>query len=183
MRWKLITPQFREACKKAATKHGLYRDPAYTVWVSVRYRCLNPKCPEYARYGGRGIKICDRWLESPEPFIRDMGPRPSLAHGIERIDNDGNYEPSNCRWATMKEQCNNRSSNVLITFQGRTMNIAQWATELGISATNIRQRLQKYNMPLDLAMSKTSLKRLPKNWRLAAEHGCNIPSPGEIEES
>lgn len=161
----MITEQFRIAARLAATKHGLSNLPEYGVWVSVRYRCLNPKCPEYFRYGGSGIKMCARWLDSPAWFILDMGPRPTPDHTIERLDNKGNYEPGNCEWATMEQQCNNRSSNFMITFQGRTMNATQWASELGTSANNLRQRIKKYKIPLDLAMTSKSLKCLPRDWR------------------
>lgn len=109
------------------------------IWLGVKQRCLNPKNPQFARYGGRGIEICERWL-SFQNFYADMGEPPG-GLTIERIDNDGNYEPSNCRWATRREQQNNRSVNRFIEFRGQRQTVAQWADELGIHRNTLEQRL------------------------------------------
>lgn len=105
----------------------------YNTWVGMKQRCSNPQNPRYDGYGGRGIKVCSQWMESFDVFLKDMGPKPTPKHSIDRINNEGNYEPSNCRWATNQEQCNNKRTNTLLTFNGRTLNIAQWTKELGFT--------------------------------------------------
>jgi hypothetical protein len=101
----------RNLMKEKATKHGFANKEKFTEgyrsWYAMRQRCNNPKHPRYSVWGGRGISICKRW-NSFSNFIYDMGPRPTKSHSIDRIDNDGNYEPSNCRWATKSEQSSNQ---------------------------------------------------------------------------
>ncbi len=98
----------KEKSKKQLTTHGLRYHPLYKTWDNMKTRCYNSNYIRYKDWGGRGIKVCDRWLNSFENFLSDMGERPTLKHSIDRIDNNRNYEPSNCRWATPHQQSQNR---------------------------------------------------------------------------
>jgi AP2 domain len=93
---------------KKRESHGLRHSPEYGIWCGIKKRCYNKNCRQYNDWGGRGIKVCDEWLNSFISFLEDMGPRPSPKHSIERINNSGNYEASNCKWATASEQASNR---------------------------------------------------------------------------
>lgn len=125
--------------------HGLRNMPGYLSWLSMNRRCSIPGDQDYATYGGRGISVCERWrgIEGLKNFIADMGAKPSPKHSIDRIDNNGNYEPGNCRWATVEEQCRNRSNTRLITFNGKTQCMTDWAAELKISRGTIFHRIRR----------------------------------------
>ncbi|MBW4444404.1 MAG: hypothetical protein KME10_24925 [Plectolyngbya sp. WJT66-NPBG17] len=123
-------------------KHGRSHSPLYRVWSQMKGRCTNPKHPKYASYGGRSITVCDRWLDFSN-FAQDMGERPSPQHSIDRIDNNGNYSPENCRWATSVVQAGNKRTNRFLTYQNKTLTLKQWADELSLSKAKIRQRLER----------------------------------------
>lgn len=109
----------------------------------MKQRCSDPRGKRYARYGGRGITVCERWANSFANFLEDMGPQPFPGSSIERIDMDKNYEPGNCIWASREVQANNRSNNNRIEINGRTQNLTQWARETGIHRTVIYRRIQR----------------------------------------
>jgi hypothetical protein len=130
----------------ANIRHGLCvggKHALYAIWKQMRQRCHNPNHPYYASYGGRGIQVCERWRESFSAFVEDMGPRPSEAYSLDRIDNNGDYEPNNCRWATKQEQSKNRSGRRLLTARGETKMISEWAAELGVRIGLLDGRLRR----------------------------------------
>lgn len=120
--------------------HGAYNSPEHKSWKSMLRRVTDPRVPSYAKYAERGITICDRWLDFNN-FLSDMGPRPSANHSIDRIDNDGNYEPGNCRWATSYEQQNNKRNNRRVTHNGETLTVADWSKRTGLAHHVICRRL------------------------------------------
>lgn len=128
---------------KSQITHGMTNSSEYRVWGAMNNRCSNPKNPNYPHYGGRGITVCDEWKNSFEAFYRDMGPRPSLAHTIDRKDNNGNYCKENCRWATKKEQANNRNCTPFYDFRGERLPITEIARRLNLSIDTIRSRLSR----------------------------------------
>lgn len=146
--------------------HGMSGTVEYTIWKGIETRCYNPNARVYPHYGGRGITMCDRWRTSFENFFSDMGPRPSLKHSIERIDNNGSYSPDNCRWATDLEQANNMRSNRRITFNGKTQSLADWARELDISSGAISLRMAR-GLSVEEAFSTKHFDNNPNTHRVA----------------
>lgn len=120
--------------------HGMSRTPENNAWRELRHRCENPNMHNYHRYGGRGIKVCKRWSKF-ENFYADMGPRPSAKHSIDRIDNDGDYTPDNCRWATQLEQAKNRGNNRYIELKGEVKHLWEWCRQYGVSPSTVRTRM------------------------------------------
>lgn len=124
--------------------HGQSKSREFAAWSNMLDRCLNQRNGDYANYGGRGITVCDRWRESFENFLADMGQRPSPAHSLDRIDNDGPYAPGNCRWATADTQRqNNRQRVVYIEHAGERLPLTAWARRLSMTPAALRRRLRR----------------------------------------
>lgn len=126
-------------------------------WRDIKRRCLNIKYHRYKNYGGRGIQICDHWLNY-DNFINDVGFPPDPSYSLDRIDNNGNYEPGNVRWATMKEQHRNRSTNTFITLEGKTLCIKDWALLMGLKPNTLIGRLYTHGWPIEKAILQPTRK-------------------------
>jgi hypothetical protein len=158
-----------ELARKRFTKHGHAtrdggRSAEYRAWASMLSRCYKKKHKQYPNYGKRGIKVCKKWRESFLSFLADMKPRPAGNYSLDRIDNDGNYAPANCRWATAIEQQQNRRVNRLITYNGVTLCAAEWARRLGVTRTCINHRLNlgwSSKKIVTTPSRKTNKKQLP----------------------
>lgn len=139
---------------KRMTKHNMYRTRLYKVWEGMKSRCDNPHNDRYKNYGGRGIDICDSWRKDFLNFYEwaiNNGYKDDLT--IDRINVNGNYEPDNCKWSTPKEQANNRTNNHSITYDGKTLTIAQWADLLGINSYILYQRIVKRRWTIERAFT------------------------------
>lgn len=124
-------------------KHGFVGTKVYRAWVAMKSRCNNPDFEGYENYGGRGIKVCDRWMNSFEAFYKDVGDPPSDKHSLDRYpDVNGDYEPENVRWATCDEQCNNKRTNVYVELYGKRQTAMQWSKELGIGVDTIYRQMR-----------------------------------------
>jgi hypothetical protein len=135
--------------------------PTYMSWINMKNRCLNKNTERYGRYGGRGIKCCEEWLDFAN-FIKDMGEKP-IGKTLDRIDNNGNYEPANCRWATSEEQQNNTGSNRFLTLHGETKTVAEWSRHLCLKPYNIHNRLRYGWTVEDALLTPVGMKRNGEN--------------------
>lgn len=135
---------FKDVQRKTVTRHGQRYSRLYEIWRSMKQRCYNPNKKKYECYGGRGITVCDEWLHDFQAFYDwAMANGYSDELSIDRIDVNGNYEPANCRWATIKEQANNRRCNVSLEAFGEEHTVAEWAEILGIKKSTLYSRLQR----------------------------------------
>ncbi len=151
---------------RANTKHGHWNDgkftPEYNSWLSMNARCNNVSMHAYSDYGGRGIKICDRWSGDNGfvNFYADMGNKPTPKHTLDRINNNGNYEPSNCRWGTAKQQSRNRRSNHIIEYNGESFCIGEWREIFGLKSSTFYGMLQKSDFKIEPNIER--IKKLSK---------------------
>lgn len=142
----------KKQTSKATRTHGREPKRLYSIWSNMKTRCYNKNTECYRNYGGRGIKVCDEWKKFE--VFRDW----ALSNGysddltIDRIDNDGNYDPSNCRWATDDEQRNNTRRNHFLEYQGEKLTIKQWSVIVGISDKTIRDRINRYGWTTEEAL-------------------------------
>lgn len=150
----------RQATALRSIQHGhsagYEKTRTYNCWKSMRQRCVNPKSRSYPYYGGRGIRVCDRW-NSFEAFLEDMGEMPD-GMSLDRINVDGNYEPDNCRWATRTEQMNNRRNNRMVEFEGERLTLADWARRIGVKYHTLMARLDS-GMSVERAFSTSGNMR------------------------
>lgn len=137
--------------------HGMARTDEHKIWCGIKKRCFNPKCDSYPHYGGRGITMCKKWLDSFQEFHNDVGDRPSKKHSLDRINNNGHYEPGNVRWATRVEQANNSRKCRMITANGVTQSASQWSRTTGISCGTILNRLN-HGWTTERAISTPSIQ-------------------------
>lgn len=144
----------------------------YQSWRHMKSRCNNPSNLDYPNYGGRGITVCDRWLNDYDAFFEDMGERPK-GFSLDRINNNGNYEPLNCRWATPTEQANNKRNNSILTINGKTQTLSQWAKEKNIHHTVLLYRINA-RLPPEQLFSHKKIK--PKNYL----HLKNLPRKDNV---
>lgn len=151
----LVKCNHSKSCGHSRKKHGITYSPTWKSWQAMKRRCYNKNDDNYKHYGGRGIKVCDRWMYKRGfiNFLEDMGERPSLEYTLHRINNDGDYCPENCKWATDEEQANAKSNSRYITFDGITQTMAQWARQLGVKPGLILNRLDNLGWDIEKALT------------------------------
>lgn len=146
-------------CRRSGTlKHGYAKrgqvKAEWQAWNHMIQRCTNPHDKHYHDYGSRGITVCQRWADSFEAFLADMGPKPGRKLSLDRIENDKNYEPGNCRWATTKQQSQNRRGLQMITFRGETLCLNEWARRVGLKRTTLAARLLNLGWSVEKALTE-----------------------------
>lgn len=145
----------KEKASQRMKTHGMSKTRVHNIWIGMFVRCYKKTSRNFHNYGGRGITICKRWHKF-ERFYADMGEPPSKTHSIDRINGNKNYQPSNCRWATAKEQTNNLRRNVRLTYNGETLTASQWSERLGIGKSTLRKRINNYSYSHKDALEKST---------------------------
>ena len=144
-------------------KHGMFGTAVYSSWQGMKARCSNPNDSRFKDYGGRGIKVCSRWLESFQNFYKDMGDKPE-GKSLDRMDNDKGYNSDNCRWATPKEQTNNMRNNIFLTYRGLTLSLREWSKKSGIKYQTLFYRLRKGWKVERILINKTFVGNLYRSY-------------------
>lgn len=144
--------------RKSRLTHGMRNSLEYSTWCSIKRRCYNPNQENYERYGGKGIRMCARWLNSFENFYEDMGPKPTHNHTIERKDSSKDYSPDNCIWLPSRYQSKNRRTVIKIKYQGKEMILKDWARELGMNYITLYYRIIKQGLPPEIAFTKPTTR-------------------------
>ena len=151
----------RELCSERMITHGKTGSPEFKIWSGIKKRCFQKSSSGFHKYGARGITMCDRWRDSFENFLADMGEKKN-GMTIERIDNNGNYEPSNCRWATALEQGQNKRNTIRIDHDGKSYSLRFFAGIFGVDYKRLHELYRTKGMPLNLAIEKArSSKSIP----------------------
>ena len=169
---------FAEGAKYFSRTHGMCYRSEYNIWLGVRARCMNPKSARYADYGGRGIRVCERWGNF-ENFVEDMGERPK-GYSLDRIDNDGDYCPGNCRWATRKQQANNTRANKVLQYAGQAMTEAEWARRMGIKRSTLQYRLNA-GWPLGKALGLDASPECDRYRKNPSESSARAAAEGKTD--
>lgn len=168
-RWKrngsphiLLGPSRNRGSLIGTYKHGMAKTRFWNVWRGMKDRCLNPNSVAYKNYGGRGVRVCERWLTF-DGFQQDMFPTYTKTSTIERIDVDGNYEPSNCKWITISENQRNKRNTIQIDYKGRKRRLVEVAESLGLPYNTLYNRLFTYKLPHKIAFQNHSLRGLKRS--------------------
>jgi hypothetical protein len=143
-------------------KHGMGRTRLHARWLGMIARCEDPKHKGWKNYGGRGIRVCQRWRESFVAFLEDMGQPPTQGHKIDRIDNDADYEPANCRWTTNRENCRNGRHNRFLEHNGLRLTLKEWEERTGIGYYTIAMRIDHYGWTVAKALTTPVRSHKPR---------------------
>lgn len=149
----------KELLSKRSITHNLTKTKIYSTWIDIKKRCYNVNSISYCNYGGRGITVCDEWKNDFKSFYNwSMQNGYDETLSIDRINNNGNYEPSNCRWVDRKTQNNNTRHNHYITYNGKTLTLAQWSEELGLTYSCLKSRINKHHWSIEKALTTPARK-------------------------